>query len=163
MKRELEKLIEAAWKAERAEELWRERVIDTGYITGQRELAKHNLVVARCMNDFNEATHPPAGWKKCPDWVITACYYSMHRAVLSFLATKRWKGRGHEATLGKLIEILHEKSPKLAEDIGTKVNEARKQRVAASYTVVSFEDFQKRISLLLADVEWVLDKLGAEG
>jgi hypothetical protein len=59
------------------------------------------------------------------------------------------------------MEILREKNPKLAENIGTKVNEARKLRVAASYTVFSFEDFQKRIGSLLEDASWVIEKLEA--
>jgi len=161
VKRELEKLVEAAWKAESSEELWCERATDVGYVDGQKRLARHNLAVAKALNKLNGVVKPSNGWEKCPDWVITACYYSMHRSVLAFIASKGWKGRGHEATLGKLIEILREEGKlRLAEEIGDKVNEARKLRIAASYTVFSPEEFQLKIRPLLVDVELILERLG---
>jgi len=160
LKRELEKLIEAAWKAERDGELWKESAIDLGYIEGQKRLAKHNFEVAQRMNALNKAIRPLKEWEKCPDWVITACYYSMHRAVLAWLAGKGWKGRGHEPTLGNLIEILGEAQPALAEEIGNTVNEARKLRNSASYAVFSFEELQQKVDLLLADTATILKKLG---
>jgi hypothetical protein len=88
--------MEAAWKAEKEGELWREEVVDHGYIEGQTLLARHNFLVAKSLDKINRSTEPPEGWEKCPDWVITACYYAMHRAVLAFIARMRWKGRGHE-------------------------------------------------------------------